>query len=133
MLNRLTGKALLQKIEELNHLGRMEKAKGCGYYTVTKEGVERIQLSSFYNAILEAENLNLEPKPAKSTRGGSKPSYRITVQTNGSLLVGAAYTKELGLKPGDKMEVKIGYKNIHLIKFSREEQVQVMESNRLAA
>jgi hypothetical protein len=32
----LTGKALLQKVKELSHLPRREKAKRCGYYSVGK-------------------------------------------------------------------------------------------------
>ena len=31
----LTGKELLQKIKDLDELSRDEKAKACGYYTLT--------------------------------------------------------------------------------------------------
>ena len=41
--------------------------------------------------------------------------YVATVQGNGNLLVGKAYTAMLDLKPGDEFEIKIGRKQIQLI------------------
>ncbi len=32
-------------------------------------------------------------------------SYRISVQSNNNLLIGSAYTKKMGLKPGDEFEI----------------------------
>ncbi|MEL7226693.1 MAG: AbrB family transcriptional regulator, partial [Cyanobacteria bacterium J06576_12] len=46
----LKGKALLKKVKELEHLSREEKAKTCGYYTVTKNGVTRVNMMKFLNA-----------------------------------------------------------------------------------
>jgi hypothetical protein len=37
------------------------------------------------------------------------------VQFNGNLMVGKAYTAQLGLKPGDEFEIKLGRKQIKLI------------------
>jgi hypothetical protein len=37
------------------------------------------------------------------------------VHFNGNLLVGKAYTDQLGLKPGDEFEIKLGRKQIQLI------------------
>jgi hypothetical protein len=34
----LTGKALKAKVKELSHLTKSETAKGCGYYSVAKNG-----------------------------------------------------------------------------------------------
>ena len=48
-------------------------------------------------------------------------SYRIHVQSNGNLLIGAAYTKQLGLKPGDELEINLGRKHIHLKQLTQEE------------
>ena len=39
----LTGEALLAKVKELEHLAKEEKAKECGYFTITKNGVEARQ------------------------------------------------------------------------------------------
>jgi hypothetical protein len=38
-----------------------------------------------------------------------------TVQGNGNLLVGKAYTAMLGLKPGDEFEIKLGRKQVRLV------------------
>jgi bifunctional DNA-binding transcriptional regulator/antitoxin component of YhaV-PrlF toxin-antitoxin module len=37
------------------------------------------------------------------------------VQFNGNLLVGKAYTAQLGLEPGDEFEIKLGRKQIKLV------------------
>ena len=37
-----------------------------------------------------------------------------TVQGNGNLLIGKAYTAMLDLKPGDEFEIKLGRKQIKL-------------------
>jgi hypothetical protein len=38
------------------------------------------------------------------------------VQFNGNLLVGKAYTGLLNLKPGDEFEIKLGRKQIRLVR-----------------
>ncbi len=50
-------------------------------------------------------------------------SYRIQVQSNGNLLVGSAYTKELGLQTGDEFEVILGRKHIRLMQVGQEGDV----------
>ncbi|ATS18600.1 AbrB family transcriptional regulator [Synechococcus sp. PCC 6717] len=111
----LTGAALLDKVKELEHLSKAEKAKACGYYTVTQSGAERISKMKFTNALLEALGMNLDSKSGRSgSRGGRSASYRITVQANGNLLIGSAYTKQMNLKPGDEFEISLGRKHIHL-------------------
>lgn len=110
----LTGKALLKKVKELEHLGKEEKARACGYYTVTKSGVERVNMMKFMNALLDAEGIQLDGAQGANGRGGRSASYRITVQSNGNLLIGSAYTKQMGLKPGDEFEISLGRKHIRL-------------------
>ncbi len=110
----LTGEALLAKVKELDHLSKEEKAKECGYYTVTKNGVERVNMMKFYNALLEANAIELDGRQAGNGRGGRSASYRITVQANGNLLIGAAYTKQMDLRPGDEFEISLGRKHIRL-------------------
>jgi hypothetical protein len=58
-------------------------------------------------ALLEAKGMNLG--------AGSSLSYATKVQFNGNLMVGSAYTAQLGLKPGDEFEIKLGRKQIRLI------------------
>jgi hypothetical protein len=47
--------------------------------------------------------------------GGRKLSYIATVQGNGNLLIGKAYTALLDLKAGDEFEIKLGRKQIRLL------------------
>ena len=109
----LTGKALLQKVKELSHLPRRETAKKCGYYTVTKDKQTRVNLTDFYDAVLAAKGVPLDPEGAKDGRG-REPTYRVSVHKNGQIVIGSTYTQAMGLKEGDKFEIKLGYKHIHL-------------------
>ncbi|BAU43121.1 hypothetical protein O77CONTIG1_02943 [Leptolyngbya sp. O-77] len=43
----LTGESLLAKVKQLENLTKEEKARECGYYTVTKNGVERVNMMKF--------------------------------------------------------------------------------------
>ena len=119
----LTGKALLQKVKELSHLPRRETAKRCGYYTVTKNDQTRVNLTDFYDALLVARGVPLSPEGSKDGRG-REPTYRVSVHQNGQIVIGAAYTKAMGLKPGDEFEIKLGYKHIHLIQIDVDKSSQ---------
>jgi hypothetical protein len=121
----LEGEALVKKVKELADLSKEEKARACGYYTATKNGVERVNMMKFLNALLEAEGIELDALPEGERRVGRSPSYRVTVQSNGNLLVGSAYTKQLGLKPGDEFIVALGRKHIKLIPISEQENEAV--------
>ncbi|MGJ3254199.1 MAG: AbrB family transcriptional regulator [Elainellaceae cyanobacterium] len=110
----LMGEELLTKVKELGDLTKEEKAKACGYYTVTKNGVERVNMMKFLNALIDAEGIQLDGKQSSNGRGGRSASYRISVQSNGNLLIGSAYTKQMDLKPGDEFEISLGRKHIRL-------------------
>lgn len=111
----LTGEALLKKVKELGNLSKEEKAKACGYYSTTKDGTERVSMMKFLNALIDAEGIELDGKTRNGNgRGGRSASYRISVQSNGNLLIGSAYTKQMDLKPGDEFEISLGRKHIHL-------------------
>lgn len=110
----LTGKQLLQKVKELSNLPRRETAKQCGYFTVTKSGETRVNLTDFYDAVLGAKGVPLDPEGTKDGRG-REPTYRVSVHQNGQIVIGSTYTEAMGLKPGDQFEIKLGYKHIHLI------------------
>jgi len=119
MTEPLVGKALLKKVKTINKtspdVARRELASLCGYVKKTKKGGERVNVAGFYEALLEARGLDLG-SDTESKRRGREMSYRISVQKNGQLLVGGAYTKSMGLEPGDEFDVKLGYKHIHLVK-----------------
>ena len=110
----LTGEELIKKVKELDNLSKEEKARACGYYTMTKNGVERVNMMKFLNALIDAEGIELDSSANGLGRGGRSASYRISVQSNGNLLIGSAYTKKMGLKPGDEFEITLGRKHIHL-------------------
>ena len=110
----LTGETLLDKVKELEHSTKEQKAKECGYYTITKNDVVRVNMMKFYNALLEAKEIEVDSTQSGNGRGGRSASYRISVQANGNLLIGAAYTKQMELKPGDEFEISLGRKHIRL-------------------
>jgi AbrB family looped-hinge helix DNA binding protein len=112
-LSPLTGKALLQKVKELASSPRRETAKRCGYYSITKDGQTRVNLTDFYDAVLAAKGVPLDPSGTKDGRG-REPTFRVSVHKNGQIVIGATYTEQMGLKPGDEFEIKLGYKHIHL-------------------
>ena len=109
----LTGKALLQKVKTSN-LPKRELAKECGYYSVTKEGQTRVNLADFYDAVLAAKGIALDPEATKDGRG-REATYQVSVHKNGQIVIGANYTQSMGLKPGDEFEIRLGYKHIRLI------------------
>jgi hypothetical protein len=65
-------------------------------------------------ALLNAKGVDLGA-PAKAGKGGRKLSFFTKVQFNGNLMVGKAYTAQLGLEPGDEFEIKLGRKQIKLV------------------
>jgi hypothetical protein len=107
----LTGKALIQKVKELSSLSRRAKAKHCGYFTVRGDEV-RVDVKGFYDALLAAQGIRLDPQTPDGR--GREATYRVTVHKNGQIVIGTAYTNEMGLKPGDEFTIKLGYKHIHL-------------------
>ncbi|GBF81801.1 AbrB family transcriptional regulator [Aphanothece sacrum] len=110
----LIGTALVDKVKELGNLSKEEKARACGYYTQTKNGIERVNMMKFLNALIDAEGIELDSTSEGIGRGGRSASYRISVQSNGNLLIGSAYTKKMGLESGDEFEITLGRKHIHL-------------------
>ncbi|NET45530.1 AbrB family transcriptional regulator [Okeania sp. SIO2B3] len=109
----LTGKALLKKVKELSHKSKKDTAIACGYYSTTKDKQKRVNLAKFYDAVLQAKGLNLDDNNVKDGRGRAA-TYRACVHRNGQLVIGANYTQEMGLKPGDEFIIQLGHKHIHL-------------------
>jgi hypothetical protein len=110
----LTGPELIQKVKDLGALNREDKARECGYFTEAKNGIERVNMMKFLNALIDAEGIDLDSTLNGQGRGGRSASYRISVQSNGNLLIGSAYTKKMNLQAGDEFEITLGRKHIHL-------------------
>ncbi len=111
----LTGTELLAKVKELGDVSKTELATQCGYVSKKKDGSDRVNFTAFYEALLGAKGVELGVGIAGIGKGGRKLSYIATVQGNGNLLIGKAYTAMLGLEPGDEFEIKLGKKAIRLI------------------
>ena len=111
----LTGSELLAKVKELGDTSKSDLVRACGYVSNKKDGNERLNFTAFYEALLEAKGLSLGSDGAGKGKAGRKLSYVATVQGNGNLLIGKAYTAMLDLKPGDEFEIKLGRKQVRLI------------------
>jgi len=59
----LTGLELIEKVKQLGNLSKEEKARECGYYTMTKNGIERVNMMKFLNALIDAEGIDLDSRP----------------------------------------------------------------------
>ena len=110
----LTGTDLLAKVKELGDVSKTELATQCGYVSKKKDGSDRVNFTAFYEALLGAKGVELGGGGYVG-KGGRKLSYVATVQGNGNLLVGKAYTAMLGLEPGAEFDIKLGKKAIRLI------------------
>ncbi len=112
----LTGSDLLAKVKELGDASKSDLVRAAGYVSTKKDGSERLNFTAFYEALLEAKGVSFgEGSGHGKGKAGRSLSYVATVQGNGNLLVGKAYTGLLDLKPGDEFEIKLGRKQIRLI------------------
>ncbi len=111
----LTGSDLIAKVKELGDVSKSDLVRACGYVSNKKNGGERLNFTAFYEALLEAKGVSLGETGASGIgKGGRKLSYVATVQGNGNLLIGKAYTALLDIKTGDEFEIKLGRKQIRL-------------------
>ena len=103
----LVGKELLEKSKLLSKKSEDEIAKGCGY--VGPSG--RVLRKSFYRALIEAKGYKLSTNGnartgSRSSRG-RQAEFKTKVHGNGNLLIGHAYTKKLGLEPGQEYKIDL--------------------------
>ncbi len=100
----LVGKELLDKARSLSNRPEDEIARGCGY--VGPSG--RVLRKSFYRALVEAKGYKLRSsgRTGRATRG-RQAEFRTKVHGNGNLLIGHAYTRRLGLEPGQEFRIEI--------------------------
>ena len=111
----LTGAELLAKVKDLGDVSKTDLATACGYVSKKKDGSDRVNFTAFYEALLNAKGIELGGGSAGIGKGGRKLSYKATVQGNGNLLIGKAYTAMLDLQVGDEFEIKLGRKQIRLV------------------
>ena len=112
----LTGSELLAKFKEVEGLSESDQCRACGYVTTKRNGEPRLNYTAYYKALLEAKGMKMGGgNVAGIGKGGRKLSYTATVQGNGNLLIGKAYTALLDLKPGDEYKIKLRKKQIRLL------------------
>ena len=75
------------------------------------------ELHRIFEALLDAKGVSFCDGGGSGGKGrpGRSLSFTTSVQFNGNLMVGKAYTAQLGLEPGDEFEIKLGRKQIQLI------------------
>ena len=118
----LTGSELLTKVKDLGDVSKTDLATACGYVSKKKDGSDRVNFTAFYEALLNAKGIDLGGGNAGVGKGGRKLSYVATVQGNGNLLIGKAYTAMLDLQVGDEFTIKLCKKAIRLIPVGGEEE-----------
>ena len=112
----LSGSDLLAKVKELGDVSKSDLVRACGYVSTKKNGEPRLNFTAYYKALLEAKGIKMGGDSSSGIgKGGRKLSYIATVQGNGNLLIGKAYTALLDLKAGDEFEIKLGKKQIKLL------------------
>ena len=111
----MTGHKLLSKVKELGNISKSDLVRSCGYVSPKIDGGERLHFTAFYEALLEAKGVSLAGDNKGREKGRRKLSYIATVQGNGNLLIGKAYTAMLDLLPGDEFEIKLGSNQIRLL------------------
>ena len=102
----LVGKELLDRARSLSNRPEDEIARGCGY--VGPSG--RVLRKSFYRALVEAKGYKLRSasgRPGGRSSRGRQAEFRTKVHGNGNLLIGHAYTKKLGLEPGQEFKIEV--------------------------
>jgi hypothetical protein len=120
----LTGTELLAKVKELGDVSKSDLVRSAGYVSTKKDGTERLNFTAFYEALLEAKGMHFGAGSSSGGKGkpGRSLSYATKIQFNGNLMVGKAYTAQLGLEPGDEFEIKLGRKQIQLIPLGAAEE-----------
>jgi bifunctional DNA-binding transcriptional regulator/antitoxin component of YhaV-PrlF toxin-antitoxin module len=104
----LEGKALLDKARALSNRPEDQIARACGY--VGPSG--RLLKKSFYRALVEAKGYKLPSHTSSDSSGGGgsrgrQAEFRTRVHGNGNLLIGHAYTRRMGLEPGQEFKIEI--------------------------
>ncbi|MEY4359722.1 MAG: hypothetical protein RLZZ631_1208, partial [Cyanobacteriota bacterium] len=98
--------ALLDKARSLSNRPEDQIARACGY--VGPSG--RVLKKSFYRALVEAKGYKLPSQSSGGGGGGSRgrqAEFRTKVHGNGNLLIGHAYTRRMGLEPGQEFRIEI--------------------------
>ena len=108
----LHGAELLARVKELGDVTKAELVRGCGYASTARDGRERLNMTAFYEALLAAKGVSLIGEAGRTTR---KLSYTTKVQANGQVVLGKAYTSQLGVSSGDVVAIRPGRRQLRLV------------------
>lgn len=105
MIEALKGEDLLARVRQLPpDASKSDRVRACGYVTTKADGSERLNYTAFYEALLEAQGVQLEPSKG---RPGRRLTHLTTVLQAGHAVVGAPYLRAAGIDPGDCLTVKV--------------------------
>jgi hypothetical protein len=99
----LQGAELIAKAKSMADASRSDLVRECGYVS-TVNGKERLNYTSFYEALLNAKGIDLKPKK----RMGRKLTHKTKVQSDGKVIVGSAYIEGMNLDPGTTFDIEVG-------------------------
>ncbi|MFM7229146.1 MAG: AbrB family transcriptional regulator [Cyanobacteriota bacterium] len=102
----LVGQALIDRARDLSDHTPEDIARACGY--VGPGG--RVLRKAFLHALVEARGhapARTAAAVAGSASRGRQAEYRTRVHGNGNLLIGQAYTRRLGLEPGQECRIEL--------------------------
>lgn len=123
-MERLTGKALLSKLEQLKNLSREEQAKACGYTISLDSGGERAAVKAFLDQVVIALGYGSSKAISESSSG---LSYSVKVQASGLVSIPRVAIEQLGLEPGDKIEIKYSRNRLILSASKQEDEEEIEE------
>ncbi len=126
----LEGKALLDKARALSNRPEDEIARACGY--VGPSG--RVLRKSFYRALVSAKGYRLPSQAnvtSASSSKGRQAEFRTRVHGNGNLLIGQAYTRRMGLEPGQEFRIELHRESgsIWLLPLDSQDETAVSDSD----
>ncbi len=99
----LTGRELLALVKDNPEIkNRSVLARMAGYERKTRKGDIVADLGRFTDAVLEAKGVKFDSE----TRGRAAAN-ETTVHKNGSVLIGAIYSKQAGIGPSDTLSITV--------------------------
>ena len=112
----MVGDELLSFVKKHSGMTKTELAEATGYTSTTKEGKTRCNFAAMQEALIAATGITFGSNgSSKVGAGGRKLSFVATVQGNGNLLIGKAYTQKWGYKTGDEFKIELRGKAIRLV------------------
>lgn len=111
VIHMLNGQDLIDYVKANELLTQTALARGAGYVRQTRSGKEQVLVKDFYNALLAAKGMEIVVGRAP----GKAALYETTVHKSGVILLGKTYSRQLGLRPGQVLDIVIEDDSIQLV------------------